>query len=172
MYVKIIKCNSIVDWYIDFIGCIFPVNYKNINEYDYNKKIIRKQDCEIVDFNPDQISEEMAREMLLSTNTLEKDEINEYIDIWKNSGYIKQNREDEIKKDVKEWLNDMSGERGEIERDYIDTEMAKETKEFIKIYENKINKEIEKRKVAMDFIEDLFILLLKNNSFDKKEKQK
>jgi hypothetical protein len=103
MYVKIVKINE-NHWYDEniFLGSIFEVEHI-LNRYNgyylkYNNTDcwIEKQDCEIIDINNDQISEEFARKLLKACST-HNHNIEIYISEWKQIGYIKQSREDEIK---------------------------------------------------------------------------
>jgi hypothetical protein len=113
MFVKIIKCKG---WYSDkyFLNSIFEVTNNERDDASYlckcdKYRFIKKQDCEIIDINNDQISEEFARELLsnifknnlnISVNGYIKLDRNGIVDYWKQEGYIKQSREDELREKI------------------------------------------------------------------------
>ena len=102
MYVKIIKCSHNKYWYYNYVGNIYPVvEGNNLNYYliEGTEKEILKSDCEIIDFGDDKISEEFAR-TLLKTSQTHPHNIEVYISEWKEKGYIKRNRIDEIKEEI------------------------------------------------------------------------
>lgn len=136
MYVKIIKCDNVC-WYSDHLYAIYEVEKEKEDCYYVKTRIdgyanISKQDCEIIDFPMDnnQISEKFADELL---SVLKGGKIvgipyskKEVKYIWKQQGYIKQSREEEIKERLKD-------------KNLYNENIIELQKELIKLYEGKLN---------------------------------
>jgi hypothetical protein len=112
MFVKIIKCKG---WYSDkyFLNSIFEVTNNERDDASYlckcdKYRFIKKQDCEIIDINNDQISEEFADKLLNHCYQIRYAEAipgnrnirNIIINEWKQKSYIKQSREDELREKI------------------------------------------------------------------------